>query len=378
MRTRWQATDGFERRGLRAPTVLLAAAWALMTLTPAAQAAPAVGTFSIVAGDTVTGEVGVAVQSRVFGVGPRVAWVRGGIGAIATQAQSNESFGPRGLDLLAAGLDAREALDWLLAHDPGAAHRQVGIIDARGAVATWTGDSCMPWAGDSAGVAFGCQGNILVRAEVVAEMARAFQQTAGEELARRLIAALEAGQAAGGDSRGRQSAAILVGRPHPEFPEYAERYVDIRIDDHATPIAELARLYEIYESQGLVQAHLRFAEWQDAQGDSAAARRERERVGQVLVRMLAQERGDAQMLNSLAWFTATHDIYLLEALIAAQRAVALAPEDSNILDTLAEVHFRRGEIERAIETAQRALELSPEDVYLRGQLSRFQEAAKAP
>jgi uncharacterized Ntn-hydrolase superfamily protein len=177
------------------------------------------------------------VQSRVFGVGPRVAWARGGIGAVATQAQSNESFGPTGLYLLEAGLSAEETLDWLLAHDEARAYRQVGIVDARGGVANWTGANCLSWAGDSAGVAYSCQGNILASGQVVAGMVQAFETTRGQELGRRLITALEAAQAAGGDSRGQQSAAILIGREHPQYPEYTYRYVDIRVEDHATPSA---------------------------------------------------------------------------------------------------------------------------------------------
>ncbi len=331
------------------------------------------GTFSVVAYDSTTGEVGVAVQSRVFGVGPRVAWVMGGTGAIATQANSNESFGPEGLRLLEAGLSAQETLDWLLAHDPGRDSRQVGIVDARGGVAHWTGGQCMEWAGQAAGTAYTCQGNILASEAVVAGMVRAMEATAGQELGRRLLAALEAAQAAGGDRRGRQSAALLVGRAHPEYPEYAARYVDIRIDDHATPIQELARLYGMYEAQGLVQAHMRFAEYFTARGRTAEARQERERVGEALVRVLQAEVADAGMLNSLAWFTATHDIYLPQALIAAERAVALEPQNSNILDTLAEVHYRLGDVQKALEVASRALALSPEDAYLKEQIERFRE-----
>jgi uncharacterized Ntn-hydrolase superfamily protein len=343
---------------------------ALLSGAPVFAAEPC-GTFSIVAYDSSTGEVGVAVQSCVFGVGSRVAWVEGQVGAIATQAMSNESFGPNGLRMLAAGMSARETMDRLLARDADRDHRQVGIVDAKGGAANWTGSDCLHWAGDSAGVGFSCQGNILVSAEVVRGMVRAFGETAGQELARRLIGALDAAQAAGGDSRGRQSAAILIGRHHPDYSEYAQRYVDIRVEDHKTPIAELRRLYEIYESQGLVQAHLRFAQWLEAEGDSAAAGGERERVGEVLGRILHQGIEDAQVLNSLAWFSAIHDIYLEQALQAAQRAVELKPEDSNILDTLAEVHFHLGNSAKAIEIESRALELSPDDAHLKKQLARF-------
>ncbi len=334
------------------------------------------GTFSITAHDSLTGEVGVAVQSCVFGVGPRVAWVKGGVGAVATQAQSNESFGPTGLRLMETGLSAQETLDWLLAHDPGRDNRQVGIVDAQGGVANWTGSSCLAWAGDSAGITFTCQGNILASEEVVAGMVGAYEEATGQELAHRLIAALEAAQAAGGDKRGQQSAAILIGRAHPDYPEYAFRYMDIRVEDHSEPIAELRRLYKLYEAQGLAQAHMRFAKWKESQGDSLGARRERQRVGEVLVRALRDEVRDAGMLNALAWFTAIHDIYLTQALEAAQRAVELEPENSNILDTLAEVYFRMGEAEKAIAVETRALELAPDDGYLKGQLERFVEEAR--
>ena len=333
----------------------------------------AAATFSIVAYDPATGELGVAVQSKVYGVGPRVAWAAGGVGAVATQAQSNETFGPRGLALLAAGLTASAARDTLLAGDEGRDLRQLALVDAAGRVAAWTGPGCSNWAGDEQGAHFSCQGNILVSEAVVADMARAYRESAGRELADRLIAALEAGQAAGGDSRGQQSAALLVTRAHPDFPEYAERYVDIRVEDHATPIAELRRLYTIYEAQGLVQAHMRFAEWFQATGDAPAAVRENERVAGLLTRTLKRPDADAGTLNALAWFTATHDLHLDEALVAAERAVALSPEDSNILDTLAEVHFRRGEVQQAIAVMKRALELSPKDAYLQGQLERFQQ-----
>jgi uncharacterized Ntn-hydrolase superfamily protein len=328
------------------------------------------GTFSIAAFDSATGEVGVAVQSRVFGVGPRVAWVKGGVGAIATQAQSNESFGPRGLALLESGLSAQRALDMLIAGDTLRDFRQVGIVDANGTAANWTGLRCMSWAGDSAGASFTCQGNILVSEAVVSGMVAAFRSTNGP-LAHRMIAALEAAQAAGGDSRGQQSAALLIGRAHPDYPEYVFRYADVRVDDHPQPIAELRRLFEIYESQGLLQANLRFAEWLDARGDSVAADRERAVVGRLLERALARDVQDPEVLNSLAWLSATNDIHLDAALEAAKRAVALSPEDSNILDTLAEVHFRLGDFVQAVAVERRALALKPGDAYLQEQLARF-------
>ena len=357
------------------PIRSLSAALAIAALVCLA-AGEARATFSIAAYDSTTGEVGVAVQSRVFGVGPRVAWVMGGGGAIATQANSNETFGPNGLRMLAAGLDAEGTLAWLLQADDGRESRQVGIVDARGGVASWTGGQCSNWAGHSAGVSFTCQGNILTGADVVDDMVRAFRESEGQELAPRMIAALRAGQAAGGDSRGRQSACVLVARPHPDFPEYSERYVDVRVDDHATPIEELARLYRMYEGQGLVQAHMRFAQLFEARGDAAAAAREKRRVGESLERVLADGGASAGTLNGLAWYTATNDIFLDRSLEAAQLAAQLEPGDSNILDTLAECYFRMGKHGEAIEAMKRALAIAPGDPYLTSQLVKFEDARR--
>ncbi len=165
---------------------------------------------------------------------------------------------------------------------------------------------------------------------------------------------------------------------HPDFPEYAYRYVDIHVEDHEQPIAELRRLYEMYEAQGLVQAHMRFAEQLRAVGDSLAAHREWKRVGDVLGRVMRLEAKDAGMLNSLAWFTAINDVYLDQALEAARLAVELEPENANIYDTLAEVYFRQGDVEQAIAAGTRALELSPDDDYLMEQLARFRGTAGRP
>nr|MBC8366933.1 DUF1028 domain-containing protein [bacterium] len=192
----------------------------LVFLATAATALPPAGTFSIVAYDSATGEVGVAVQSCVFSVGPPVTWARGGVGAVATQAQTNESYGPRGLDLLAEGLSPKAALDKLLADDEARENRQLALIDAQGNTAAYTGGSCMSWAGDAQGANFSCQGNILASGQVLLGMISAFTANPDAELSLRMILALEAAQAAGGDSRGQQSAAIIVGRFHPDHPEY--------------------------------------------------------------------------------------------------------------------------------------------------------------
>ncbi|BDG62093.1 DUF1028 domain-containing protein [Caldinitratiruptor microaerophilus] len=204
---------------------------------------PLIGTFSIVARDPATGELGVAVQSRFLAVGAVVPWARAGVGAVATQARANVRFGPEGLGLLAQGLAAAEVLNRLIQADPERDHRQVAIVDARGTAAAWTGPGCLPWAGHHVGDSYACQGNILAGPDVVPAMARAFE-SAGGHLADRLLAALEAGQAAGGDSRGMQAAALLVVRENGGYLG-GDRLVDLRVDDHPQPIAELRRLLEL-------------------------------------------------------------------------------------------------------------------------------------
>jgi len=202
---------------------------------------PKGGTFSIVAYDPVNQDWGVAVASKFFAVGSAVPWAKAGVGAVATQAWVNTSLGPRGLALLEQGADAETALKILVASDSGRAQRQVGIVDAKGNAATYTGEKCNAWAGGVEGVNFVCQGNILAGEKVVKAMAKAFETGKGE-LAERLLAALEAGDVAGGDSRGRQSAAILVVRSGGGYGGWDDRYLDTRVDDNPQPIKELRRM----------------------------------------------------------------------------------------------------------------------------------------
>lgn len=201
-------------------------------------------TFSIVARDPETGDVGVAVASRFFGVGRVVPWTRAEVGAIATQSWANTTYGPRGLDALARGEAPRDVLASLLQSDPDARLRQVGIVDARGQVAAHTGDGCQPWAGDRQGEGYTVQGNLLVGPEVIERMAEAYETTRGD-LATRLLAALEAGDEAGGDARGRQSAAISVARRGGGYAGFDDRYVLLHVEDHPDPIGELGRLLAI-------------------------------------------------------------------------------------------------------------------------------------
>lgn len=204
-------------------------------------------TFSIVARDSVTGQMGVAVQTHWFAVGTRVAWAEPGVGAIATQSFTNVSFGPRGLAMLKLGIPAQDVLEQLIDSDEGRDVRQVGIIDNKGRSASWTGKKCIREAGHVSGPSFSAQANLMLTGKVWPAMARAFERKSGP-LAERLLAALEAGQEAGGDIRGRQSAAlVVVAAEAPEHP-WQGREIDLRVDDHATPIAELKRLLKVHRA----------------------------------------------------------------------------------------------------------------------------------
>jgi uncharacterized Ntn-hydrolase superfamily protein len=203
-------------------------------------------TFSIVARDPDTGDLGGAVQSKFLSVGSLVLHGRAGAGMVATQAWANVSYGPRGLDLLAAGATAPQALEVLVGGDDQPGMRQAAVVDAAGRVAAHTGGDCPDWAGHHGGDGFSCQGNILVSGATVAAMAAAMRERTDLEFPERLVAALEAGQAAGGDARGQQSAALLVVREGGGYGGRSDRHIDLRVDDHPGPIAELGRLLALH------------------------------------------------------------------------------------------------------------------------------------
>ena len=203
-------------------------------------------TFSVVARDPSNGDFGIIVQSKFPAVGSVVPWAKAEVGAIATQAWANVSYGPRGLSLLEAGTTAPEVLKILLKDDSGAQHRQVSIVDKNGHAVSHTGKECMNWAGHYVGDGFACQGNILAGEAVITNMAHAYERAEGD-LIDKLFAAINAGQAAGGDRRGMQSAAILVVRKEGGYEGGNDRYVDVRVDEHPSPIEELERIFKIYD-----------------------------------------------------------------------------------------------------------------------------------
>jgi uncharacterized Ntn-hydrolase superfamily protein len=278
---------------------------------------PVVATFSAVAFDPKTGDVGVAVESKFFSVGPVVPWVESGVGAIATQAAANTTYGPRGLELLRMGLKPEQVGKLLTDADERRDNRQLGIVDVNGNHFTFTGPRCQPWAGgrsgkDAEGRPYAVQGNILAGEEVVVAMERAFLATPGE-LADKLVAALAAGQAAGGDSRGQQSAALVVKRPRGGYAGLDDRYIDLRVEDHPEPIQELARLLGIKNAFN----HM-----------SAAFRAMREQKPE-------------------------------EAAAAMERALQSAPENADVLYSVAGFHARAGRKAEALLLLGRAVERNP-------------------
>jgi uncharacterized Ntn-hydrolase superfamily protein len=223
-----------------------------------------VHTYSIVARDPRTGEMGVAVQSHWFSVGSNVAWAEAGVGAVATQSFIDPSYGRNGLDLMRGGAAAGEALKTLLARDEGRDVRQVAMVDARGRVAAHTGAKCIEAAGDRVGAGYSVQANLMANARVWPAMARAFESARGD-LADRMLAALDAAQAQGGDIRGRQSAALVVVRAESTGKPWADRLFDLRVDDHPEPLRELRRLVRLQRAYNHMNA-----------GDAAVERKDNE------------------------------------------------------------------------------------------------------
>jgi len=206
-----------------------------------------VSTYSICACDLEARQWGVAVQSKFLAVGCIVPWAEPLVGVVATQAWANPRYGPDGLALLRDGMPADEVVERLTAADEERGRRQLGIVDAEGRGASYTGDECQEWAGGRTGRGYAAQGNILVSEETVDELAETFEATKGKRLPERLLDCLDAAQAAGGDRRGQQSAALLVVGPEQGYAGLSDVFVDLRVDDHERPLAELRRLYELHQ-----------------------------------------------------------------------------------------------------------------------------------
>jgi uncharacterized Ntn-hydrolase superfamily protein len=236
---------------------------------------PLVATYSIAACDLDAGQWGVATQSKFLGVGSVVPWAVPGVGAIATQAYANPRYGPDGLVLLREGMSAQEVVERLTAADEGREHRQLGVVDGQGRGASFSGSECMDWAGGKTGDGYAAQGNILVSAETVDAIAETFEGSTGA-LAERLLDCLDSAQAAGGDRRGQQSAALLVVERDGGYAGLSDEVVDLRVDEHPRPLEELRRIYVMHQA---IFGKTPRDEWVDV--DEALADELRERLGKL-------------------------------------------------------------------------------------------------
>jgi uncharacterized Ntn-hydrolase superfamily protein len=317
---------------------------ALLFLLLALLALPVQATYSIVARDPVTGDFGVAVQSHWFQVGPIVPWAEAGVGAVATQSFVLPDYGPKGLQLMKDGKSAREALDLLLSQDPQQEVRQVAMVDAQGRVATWTGPKCIAAAGHQTGPAFSVQANLMDKPTVWPAMARAFESAQGD-LAERMLAALEAAEAEGGDIRGRQSAALIVVRAKSTGQPWRDRLVDLRVDDHAQPVAELRRLLSLHRAYEEMNA-----------GDEAVAKDEISKALQHYTRAakLAPEIAELPFWQAVPLFVAGQEekaLPLFKEVFAREErwvrlvprlpAAGLLPEDPKKIEKILSVAPRR-------------------------------------
>ena len=272
------------------------------------------GTFSIIGRDAKTGELGLAVQSKAFAPGNRVVHIKGGVGVIAHQASSNPMYGEMGLTLLERGLTPQQALDLMVRADAGRESRQVSILDSQGRGATHTGTGPNDWKGGRCGPNYCVQANIMVGPEVVDALEKTFLATEGKPLADRLMDALDAGQAAGGDARGVQGAALVVARPLLNDPNvWNDRVVDLRVDDSKNPFAELRRLLNITHSADLITEANAKANGGDLPG----------------------------------------------GLKLAQDAVAKSPENDNAYVALANIQLKMNQKSQALETLKKAIALNP-------------------
>jgi uncharacterized Ntn-hydrolase superfamily protein len=320
-------------------------------------------TFSIVAYDPETHEWGVAVASRVLAVGYIVPWAKADVGAIATQALANMDYGVLGLNFLEKNYSAKDALEALLTMDKDREERQVAIVDRNGDVAAFTGSKTMAWSGNKSGEHYSVQGNILVGEQVLSEMVKAYEGTQGP-LARRMLEAIKAGDAAGGDKRGRQSAAMLVVKERGGYQGRFDRLVDIKVDDATEPIKELERIYNLWEPNFMVAVYL-----------DAAGAKEKEYALGMMERMLANEKdANAEVYNAFAWELAIRKLYPDRAIEIALKANQLDPAEPNIMDTVAEAYYAAGDYQKAVDWEKEALKKDPSSEIFQQQLEKYKKA----
>jgi len=355
-----------------------AAFLAALLVATGAWAADMSGAFSVILYDPATGEIGIGVLSHAPACGACVPWVEAGVGAIATQGETEASWGPRGLDLLRRGVPVEKMVDSLMQSDAGFQRRQLGALDRTGWPGGYSGVELVNWSGGVLDSNFAMQANTMtshVVMDVLADTVRAMKDL---PLADRLLLALTLGERLKADWRGARSAAILVGRLNPERPGDKERYISVRVDDSAHPTAVLAAQYRACRAARLVGAQLDYAGWYRRSGDAPRAALEESRARGDVTAALADSALPAPAYNAMAWQLAQHGALLDQAWEATQRAQAAEPRSTEFTDTAAEVRWRQGRVAEALALSKEALARVPPDEYLQSRVKFFEAEAAKP
>ncbi|MEP7028980.1 MAG: DUF1028 domain-containing protein [Candidatus Eisenbacteria bacterium] len=354
-------------------------AWALgamLACAGAAQAADMSGALSILLRDPDTGELGVAVLSHAPACGSFVPWVEAGVGVIATQGETNGSWGPRGLQMLRDGVPVQGVVDSLMHSDEGYPRRQIGVLDATGWPAGYTGNDLVNWSGGILDSNLAAQGNTMPNHLVIEAVMDTVKGLTRLPLAERLLAGLELADQRRGDWRGARSAALLVGRPNPARPEDATRFISLRVDDDPAPVVALERLYRAWRAGRLVGAYLDYADAYRRADRPALAQVELRRARGAVTEALADTTLGAPALNAMAWQLAQRGAMLDQAWAAIARAQLAEPRSTEFTDTAAEVRYRQGRVADALALATEASKRVPPDEYLRSRVGFFTAEAK--
>ncbi len=314
-------------------------------------------TFSIIAVDTITNEIGIATSSKVLGVGFLVPWIDPNYGAIATQSFVNVKFGKLGLELLKLGYSVSQVFNILRASDSLIELRQVGILDIKGEGFAFTGSRNFPYAGHIVKRGYVILGNLLKSDRVLKEMEKAFLNNSDKPLAERLILAIEAGERAGGDRRGKQSAAVIVKLKNGGYEGIDDRLVDIRIDDSKEPISELKRVYDIWQYEYMLTSYIRLYE-----------KKFERNIRYLLQNMRISKNISADTYNNVAWELCVRNLYPEIGLEFSLKANRMSSKDANIMDTIAKCYESIGNYKEAISWIEKALLIEKDNDYLKSRL----------
>ena len=352
---------------------LIASVFLFVLISPAQEKENLVSSYSIVARDSLTGDLGIAVKSNIPAIGAIVPYARTGIGVIAAQGMPNSSFGIQGLSLLERGVSADQAGGEMINSDTGRNVRQLAIVDSRGNSYAYTGINCRYYSGHILGNGYSIQGNLLSGIEILKAIEQTFLQTSGD-LSERLLRSVEAAQKLSNDRKAGQSAALLVVRENGGFNGFDDHFVDIRVDGDSLPVVRLRQLYDLWQETYMFDARLRSIDDMNRKKKFIAADTEKKRLAESFNMQLRRSPADPNLLNKIAWILATKEIDKEQAIELAKRAVRLVPNEVSYLETLAECHYRLNHIDEAIAIESELASKDPANDRHWRQLQKFREA----